>query len=32
MNTDTAKTVAQQRHEYLENFLKEFMDEWNGEK
>lgn len=32
MNTDTAKTLAQPRHEYLENFLKEFMDEWNGEK
>ena len=32
MNTDTAKIIAQERHKYLENFLQEFLDEWNGKK
>jgi len=32
MNTDTAKIIAQERHKYLEDFLQEFFDEWNGEK
>ncbi len=32
MNTDTAKEIAQERHKYLEEFLKEFLDEWNGRK
>lgn len=32
MNTDTAKIIAQERHQYLENFLQEFFDEWNGKK
>lgn len=32
MNTDTAKIIAQERHKYLEAFLQEFLDEWNGEK
>ena len=32
MNTDTAKIIAQERHQYLENFLQEFFKEWNGEK
>lgn len=32
MNTDTAKTIAQERHQYLEKFLQEFFREWNGEK
>ena len=32
MNTDTAKIIAQERHEYLEDFLQEFFDEWNGKK
>ncbi len=32
MNTDTAKTIAQERHQYLEKFLQEFFKEWNGEK
>lgn len=32
MNTNTAKKIAIERHEFLENFLKEFLDEWNGVK
>lgn len=32
MNTDTAKIIAQERHKYLEDFLQEFFDEWNGKK
>jgi len=32
MNTDTAKKIAQQRHKYLEEYLEEFYDEWNGKK
>lgn len=32
MNTDTAKIIAQERHQYLENYLQEFFKEWNGEK
>ena len=32
MNTDTAKMIAQERHQYLESFLQEFFKEWNGEK
>lgn len=32
MHTDTAKQIAKQRHEYMENFLDEFYAEWNGER
>lgn len=32
MNTDTAKKVAEYRHKYMENFLAEFFDEWDGKK
>ena len=32
MNTDTAKIIAQERHKYLEDFLQEFFEEWNGKK
>lgn len=31
LNTDTAKQIAQHRHNYMVQFLDEFMDEWNGE-
>lgn len=32
MNTDTAKKIAIERHKFLEDFLKEFLDECNGLK
>lgn len=32
MNTETAKKIAESRHEYLENFIQEFVDEWHGRK
>ncbi len=30
MKTKTGKELAKHRHEYMENFLKEFHKEWNG--
>ena len=32
MNTETAKTIAEQRHAYMQEFVAEFMDEWEGLK
>ena len=32
MNTDTAKEIAKQRHEYLEGFLEQFYSEWDGKR
>lgn len=31
MNTETGKHLAQQRHNYMEQFLCQFYKEWNGE-
>lgn len=31
MNTKTGKQLAKERHTYMENFLKQFYMEWNGE-
>lgn len=31
MNTETAKKIATQRHMYMENFLKQFYAEWEGQ-
>lgn len=32
MNTETGKRIAEKRHYYMENFLQQFFDEWNGSK
>lgn len=32
MNTDTGRQIAQQRHDYLLQFLEQFYAEWNGER
>lgn len=32
MNTKTAKKIALERHQYMENFLKQFYDEWDNVK
>jgi len=31
MNTRTGKAMAEQRHNYMEGFLKQFYSEWEGE-
>jgi len=31
MNTDTAKEMAEQRHQYMVQFLQQFYHEWNGQ-
>lgn len=32
MNTNTAKEIAKQREKYMEDYIKQFLDEWNGIK
>lgn len=32
LNTDAAKQIAQHRHDFMQLFLDEFMDEWDGKK
>lgn len=32
MNTSTAKKIANERHKFMDLFLQEFFDEWNGKK
>lgn len=32
MNTETAKSIAREREEYMRGFLAEFLDEWEGRK
>lgn len=32
MNTPTGKTIAEDRHKYMEGFLSQFYAEWDGEK
>ena len=32
MNTETAKKIALNRHHYMEGFLSQFYEEWDGEK
>lgn len=31
MNTDLARKIAEQRHQVMQNFVQQFMLEWNGE-
>ncbi|APZ45974.1 phosphohydrolase [Polaribacter reichenbachii] len=30
MNTDAGKKIAESRHQFMETYLKQFYDEWNG--
>lgn len=30
MNTDTAKKIAEQREDYMRDYISEFLDEWDG--
>ena len=32
MNTETGRRIAEERHNYMEQFLQQFYDEWNGKK
>lgn len=32
MNTKTGRQIAEKRHEFMELYLAQFFDEWNGEK
>lgn len=32
MNTTTGRKIAEQRHQFMEDFLQQFYAEWNGEK
>jgi len=32
MNTETGRQLAEQRHQFMENYLEQFFSEWNGEK
>jgi uncharacterized protein len=32
LNTDAAKQMAESRHKFVEDFLQEFLDEWEGRK
>jgi len=32
MNTSTAKAIAQKRHEFMEQFVEEFLAEWEGKR
>jgi uncharacterized protein len=32
INTETARSMAEGRHAFIENYLEEFMSEWNGNR
>ena len=31
-NTETAKKIAEERHDFIEKYVERFFEEWNGEK
>lgn len=31
MNTDTGRKLAEERHRFMENYLEQFQNEWNGQ-
>ncbi|MCK4634999.1 MAG: HD domain-containing protein [Candidatus Aenigmarchaeota archaeon] len=32
LNTETAKKIAEQRHDFMKKFMEEFFDEWEGKR
>ena len=32
MNTQTGRNIAQERHVFMEKFLEQFYQEWDGKK
>lgn len=32
MHTNTAKSIASDRHKFMETYLEQFYAEWNGER
>jgi len=32
MNTQTAKKIAEERHQFMEKYLEEFFAEWEGKR
>ena len=32
MNTETGKKMALKRHKFMETFLEQFFEEWNGDR
>ncbi len=32
MNTNAGRSLAEERHQFLELYLNQFYDEWNGRK
>ena len=32
MNTSTGRRIAKERHEYMEGFLHQFFEEWEGRR
>ena len=32
MNTETAKKIANQREQYMKEYINQFLDEWDGNK
>ena len=32
INTEAARTIAEKRHAFIEDYLDEFINEWNGDR